>query len=102
MRGFVQRQPIWQLQPLNLDAVRRQAEEMEFDAAHFYQRAASRSTDASIRKLLGDLAAAEVKHEHARRADHEGEPDRERAAPKKRNRPGACWCCASSSPGWPG
>ena len=65
VRGFVQRRPIWQLQPLNLDAVRRQAEEMEFDAAHFYQRAATRSTDASIRKLLGDLAAAEVKHEHA-------------------------------------
>ena len=31
----------------------------------FYRRAAGRSTDASIRKLLGDLAAAEVKHEHA-------------------------------------
>ncbi len=65
VRGFVQRKPIWQLQPLNLNAVRRQAEEMEYDAAQFYQRSASRSTDASIRKLLGDLAAAEVKHEHA-------------------------------------
>ncbi len=65
VRGFFQRKPIWQLQPLNLDAVRRQAEEMEFDAAQFYRRAASRSTDASIRKLLGDLAAAEAKHEHA-------------------------------------
>jgi rubrerythrin len=65
VRGFVQRKPIWQLPPLNLNAVRHQAEEMEFDAAHFYQRAAGRSTDASIRKLLGDLAAAEVKHEHA-------------------------------------
>jgi rubrerythrin len=65
VRGFVQRKPIWQLQPLNLHAVRRRAEEMEFDSAQFYQRAAARSTDASIRKLLGDLAAAEVKHEHA-------------------------------------
>jgi len=65
VRGFVQRKPIWQLQPLNLEAVRRRAEEMEFDAAHFYRRAATRSTDASIRKLLGDLVAAEVKHEHA-------------------------------------
>ena len=65
VRGFVQRKPIWQLQPLNLDAVRRRAEEMEYDAAQFYRRAAGRSTDASIRKLLGDLAAAEVKHEHA-------------------------------------
>ena len=65
VRGFYQRKPIWQLQPLNLDAVRRQAEEMEFDSAQFYRRAAARSTDASIRKLLGDLVAAEVKHEHA-------------------------------------
>ena len=65
VRGFYQRKPIWQLQPLNLEAVRRQAEEMEYDSAQFYRRAASRSTDASIRKLLGDLVAAEVKHEHA-------------------------------------
>ena len=64
VRGFYQRKPVWQLQPLNLDAVRRQAEEMEFDSAQFYRRAAARSTDASIRKLLGDLADAEVKHEH--------------------------------------
>jgi rubrerythrin len=65
VRGFYQRKPIWQLQPLNLEAVRKQAEEMEYDSAQFYRRAASRSTDASIRKLLGDLVAAEVKHEHA-------------------------------------
>ena len=65
MRGFIHRKPVWQMQPLNLNAVRRQAEEMEYDAAHFYQRAAARSTDASIRKLLGDLIAAEMKHEAA-------------------------------------
>ncbi len=65
VRGFYRRNPIWQLQPLNLDAVRRQAEEMEYDSAQFYRRAAARSTDATIRKLLGDLVAAEVKHEHA-------------------------------------
>ncbi|CAH2599559.1 Rubrerythrin [Rhodovastum atsumiense] len=65
VRGFYQRKPIWLLQPLNLAAVRRQAEEMEYDSARFYRQAAGRSTDASIRKLLGDLAAAEVKHEHA-------------------------------------
>jgi rubrerythrin len=65
VRGFYHRKPIWQLQPLNLEAVRKQAEEMEYDSAQFYRRAAGRSTDASIRKLLGDLVAAEVKHEHA-------------------------------------
>jgi hypothetical protein len=36
---------------------------MEQDAGRFYQLAASRSTDPSIRKLLGDLAAAEMQHE---------------------------------------
>ena len=35
---------------------------MEEEAGRFYQQAASRTTDAGIRKLLGDLAAAEVGH----------------------------------------
>jgi len=33
------------------------------DAGRFYQHAASRATDAAVRKLLGDLAAAESQHE---------------------------------------
>lgn len=37
---------------------------MEDDAAEFYLRAATASTDPDTRKLLGDLAAAERKHEH--------------------------------------
>ncbi len=64
VRGFVSRKPVWQLQPLRLDMVRSQAESMELEAARFYRQAASRSTDASIRKLLGDLAEAEMAHEH--------------------------------------
>src|SRR3954454_12197421 len=40
VRGFVQRKPIWQMAPLNLEAVRRRVEEMEYDAARFYRRAA--------------------------------------------------------------
>jgi rubrerythrin len=43
------------------------AESMEAETQRFYRLAASRSTDASIRKLLGDLAEAEQAHEH--RAD---------------------------------
>src|SRR5262249_55685358 len=50
---------------LGIDVVRRQARQMEQDAAHFYQQAASRTSDAAIRKLLGDLAAAEAEHESA-------------------------------------
>jgi erythrin-vacuolar iron transport family protein len=64
VRGWVQRRPVWQLRPLGVDVVRRQARQMEQDAAHFYQQAASRTTDAAIRKLLGDLAAAEEAHEN--------------------------------------
>jgi len=63
VRGFVTRTPVWQLQKLNLDLVRNQVEMMEMEAASFYRRSASRSTDASIRKLLGDLAEAEDVHE---------------------------------------
>ncbi|MSO90116.1 MAG: rubrerythrin [Acetobacteraceae bacterium] len=64
IRGFIQRKPIWQTRPLGLDAMRDLAESMELEATTFYHRAATRSEDASIRKLLGDLAEAEVKHEH--------------------------------------
>ncbi len=64
VRGFLSPKPIWQMLPLRLDSVRNQAALMELEAARFYRQAASRSTDASIRKLLGDLAEAEEKHEH--------------------------------------
>ncbi|MBU6500057.1 MAG: rubrerythrin [Rhodospirillales bacterium] len=76
VRGFVTRKPVWQLQPLRLDAVRGQAELMELETARFYRRAAGRSTDASIRKLLGDLAEAEEAHEHtAERLREENLPE---------------------------
>ena len=41
---------------------RRQAEIMETETRRFYERAASKVTDASTRELLGDLAEAERKH----------------------------------------
>jgi rubrerythrin len=64
VRGFVQRRPVWQMRPLRLQTVRAVASAMEAEAIGFYRRAAARTTDASIRKLLGDLAQAEVSHEH--------------------------------------
>ena len=67
IRGFIQHKPVWQVQPLRLDSVRELAESMETETKRFYRRAASRSEDASIRKLLGDLAEAEAVHEQ--RAD---------------------------------
>ena len=64
IRGFIHHKPIWQIQPLQLDAVRAMAESMEVETQQFYRKAAARSEDVSIRKLLGDLADAEVRHEH--------------------------------------
>ena len=71
VRGAVVRKPAWQIRPLGIDAVRRHARQMEVDASRFYAEAASRSTDAGIRKLLGDLAAAEVEHQNATTAIEE-------------------------------
>ena len=62
VKGFVYRKPIWMIRPLGLKAVRRHAELMETETQRFYERAASKVTDASTRKLLGDLAEAERKH----------------------------------------
>ena len=45
-----------------VDAVREQARRMEENAGRFYRQAAARSTDAGVRKLLGDLAVAELEH----------------------------------------
>ena len=67
VRGFLQRRPIWLMQPLRLDAVRKQASTMEIETRNFYQRAAARTTDAGIRQLLGDLADEELSHSN--RAD---------------------------------
>ena len=63
VKGFVARKPVWLMRPLGLDKVREQAELMEAETKRFYTRAAQRSTDATIRQLLGDLAAEERRHE---------------------------------------
>jgi rubrerythrin len=63
VRGFVERKPVWLLRPLRLEAVRGMAESMELETRRFYERAAARSQDASIRQLLDDLAQEERGHE---------------------------------------
>ena len=63
VKGFLRRRPIWLTRNLPLDTIRKQAETMEFESHRFYQRAAEQTTDVGVRKLLGDLAAAETKHE---------------------------------------
>jgi rubrerythrin len=63
VRGFVTRRPVWLVRPLGLDTVRKQASAIEVETRRFYERAASRTSDASIRQLLGDLAQQERVHE---------------------------------------
>lgn len=62
VKGFVKHEPIWMVRPLGLEKVRAQAELIERETWQFYKSALARSTDASVRKLLGDLMAAEDKH----------------------------------------
>lgn len=62
VRGFLKHEPIWMVRPLGLDKVRAQAEAIEEETRRFYERALSQTSDASIRKLLGDLAVAERQH----------------------------------------
>lgn len=62
VRGFLTRKPVWLMANLTLDVVRQQAWEMEEGAYRFYTEAAKRTTDAKIRKLLGDLAVQERVH----------------------------------------
>ncbi len=63
VRDFYSRRPVWLMENLSLDRIRQEASDMEREAQSFYRQAASRATDAATRKLLGDLAAAEGKHE---------------------------------------
>ncbi len=62
VKGFYDRKADWLVKPQGIDFVRKQAAQMESQACRFYAEAARRTTDASIRKLLGDLARAEAGH----------------------------------------
>jgi rubrerythrin len=63
VKGFLKRNPVWLMEKLPLDAVRKQAALMELQAANFYADAAARTRDVELRKLFGDLAEAEREHE---------------------------------------
>jgi len=63
VRGYFERKPDWLTRPLSLKKTRGMAAEMESQAERFYRLAALRTTDANTRRLLGDLAHAESKHE---------------------------------------
>ena len=63
--GFYARKPVWLIKNLSIERIRLESEMMERDAYNFYVKAAQMTTDASTRKLLGDLAAAEAGHSSA-------------------------------------
>jgi erythrin-vacuolar iron transport family protein len=67
VKGFVQRQGVWLIQPLNLQKIRNQVSAMEVETRRFYERAAARAADAGVRQLLDDLA--QVERTHSTRAE---------------------------------
>ena len=75
IKGTIVRRPVWHIKPLSIDRVRAAAETMEADAARFYRLAAERTSDAGVRKLLGDLAAIEDQHQRDAAQARIREPD---------------------------
>jgi rubrerythrin len=63
VRGFVARPALWLMRPLRIDAVRKEASTLEVETRRFYEKAARRTQDASIRQLLDDLINEEREHE---------------------------------------
>jgi len=60
--GFLRRRPVWLRKVLTIAQVRSQIDSMEIESRAFYEAAAARTTDAETRRLLGDLAQAEIEH----------------------------------------
>jgi rubrerythrin len=67
VRGFLKRRPVWWSPGLDLDKMRREAAVMEVQAAHFYEKAAARTSDLSVRELFVKLA--EIERGHERKAE---------------------------------
>jgi rubrerythrin len=87
VKGFVRRRPFWLTRPLKIAEVRKQAELMELETIRFYERAIQQVTDAGIRKLLGDLAESERKHQNAAEALQESiTPDIEKTEDEAQRR----------------
>jgi rubrerythrin len=88
VKGFVERRPVWLRRPLGLKTARSAASSMEEETRRFYERAAARTSDASIRRLLDDLAQEERSHENraeelTEKALKRGAGQREKEAQKK-------------------
>jgi rubrerythrin len=84
VKGFVTRKPVWLVRPLGLSAVAKEAELMELETRRFYERAALKATDASVRQLLGDLAEEERKHSNIAESLETAQHGEEEVAARKR------------------
>ncbi len=84
VRGFVRRRSVWLVRPLGLRAVQKEAELMELETKRFYEAAAKRTTDVSMRQLLGDLAEEERHHAHAAETIAQTKLSEEESARQKR------------------
>jgi rubrerythrin len=62
VKGLVAQSPVWLMKTLTVTGVRKQIGVMELQSRRFYEAAAARTHDASMRKLLGDLAVEESGH----------------------------------------
>jgi erythrin-vacuolar iron transport family protein len=87
VRGFVERPALWLVRPLRIEAVRKEASTMEVETRRFYEKAAARTQDASIRQLLDDLINEEREHEErAQELDKEKLPASVKADEEKAQR----------------
>jgi erythrin-vacuolar iron transport family protein len=87
VRGFVERPALWLMRPLRIEAVRKEASTMEVETRRFYEKAAQRTQDASVRQLLDDLINEEREHEErAMELDKEKLPANVKADEEKAQR----------------
>jgi rubrerythrin len=87
VKGFVSRDPVWLIKPLRLEKVRAQAATMELETRRFYEKSAARTSDASLRQLLFDLAQEERGHEiRAEELERDQLPASSRAQEEEANR----------------
>ncbi len=101
VKGFVQRRPVWLARPLRLERHPQPGRgHGRWKSAASMRSAAARTTDASIRQLLDDLAEEERTHEcrAEQLAEDRAEPDTQRQEEEARKR--RCSCCRSCSPDW--
>ena len=62
VKGFYTRKPLWLTANLTVPMIRAEIEKMEDEARKFYELAITQTSDATVRQMLGDLAAEESKH----------------------------------------